>query len=283
VEVFRPRSLAEALDIRAGHPGATPICGGTDLMVELNFDRSRPEVLIDLTTCADLEEWSRSDGMIRMGAGVTYSTLIAELAAMLPGLAIASRTVGSPQIRNRGTLGGNLGTASPAGDGVPPLVAVGAEVELASKAGTRFMPVTEFITGVKKHALRDDELIAAIHVPVARGPQQFSKIGTRNAMVIAVATFALALDLEARTVGAALGSSSPRPLRARDAEAFVAAELDWERRPPLPEGIAERFAEMVAQVAIPIDDARGTAAYRRRSLKVMAIRTLNWAWEEARS
>jgi CO/xanthine dehydrogenase FAD-binding subunit len=283
VEVFRPQSLGEALDIRAGHPGATPICGGTDLMVELNFDRSRPEVLIDLTTCADLEEWSRSDGMIRIGAGVNYSTLIAELAAMLPGLAIASRTVGSPQIRNRGTLGGNLGTASPAGDGVPPLVAVGADVELASKAGTRLMPVTEFITGVKKHALRDDELIAAVQVPVAGGPQQFSKIGTRNAMVIAVATFALALDLEARTVGAALGSSSPRPLRARDAEAFVAAELDWERRPPLPEGIAERFGEMVAQVAIPIDDARGTAAYRRRSLKVMAIRTLNWAWEEARS
>jgi CO/xanthine dehydrogenase FAD-binding subunit len=283
VEVHRPGSLAEALDVRAAYPGATPICGGTDLMVDLNFDRARPEVLIDLTTCAELEQWSRSDGMIRIGAGLTYSTLIAELAALQPGLAIASRTVGSPQIRNRGTLGGNLGTASPAGDGVPPLVAVGAEVELASKAGTRLVPVTEFITGVKKHALHDDELIAAVHVPVARGPQQFSKIGTRNAMVIAVATFALALDLEARTVGAALGSSSPRPLRARDAEAFVAAELDWERRPRVPEGVAERFGEMVAQVATPIDDARGTAAYRRRSLKVMAIRTLNWAWEEARS
>ena len=283
MEVHRPPTLAEALDIRAEYPGATPICGGTDLMVELNFDRSRPEVLIDLTTCAELEQWSRSDGMIRIGAAVTYTTLIGDLATLLPGLAIASRTVGSPQIRNRGTLGGNLGTASPAGDGVPPLVAVGAEVELASKAGTRLMPVTEFITGVKEHALRDDELIAAVHVPVAGGPQQFSKIGTRNAMVIAVATFALAFDLEARTVGAALGSSSPRPLRASDAEAFVEAELDWERRARLPEGVAEHFGELVAAVATPIDDARGTAAYRRHSLKVMAMRTLNWAWEEARS
>ena len=250
-------------------------------MVELNFDKARPEVVIDLTACPELQQWSRSNGSIHVGAGVTYSRLIAELAAELPGLAIASRTVGSPPIRNRGTLGGNLGTASPAGDGVPPLVAVGAEVELASSAGTRVMPVAEFITGVKQHALRDDELIGAIRVPIASGPQQFSKIGTRNAMVIAVATFALALDLEAHSVGTAVGSCSPRPLRAEAAEAFASAELDWERRAPLSRSIAERFGELVTDVAQPIDDVRGSAAYRRHALKIMAARTLTWAWQEA--
>lgn len=281
MEFFRPASLAEALEIKAAHPGGIPIAGGTDLMVEINFDKRRPEVLIDLTVCPELQEWSRSNGTIRIGSGVSYSRLIAELAGELPGLAIASRTVGSPQIRNRGTLGGNLGTASPAGDGVPPLVAVGAEVEVASTNGARQVPVTEFITGVKKNALAGDELIVAVHVPVAKGPQQFSKIGTRNAMVIAVATFAIALDLEGRTVGTALGSSSPRPLRAHDAEEFIAAELDWAGRTPVPANVAERFGELVAGVATPIDDVRGTAAYRRHALRVMAKRTLTWTWDEA--
>lgn len=280
MEVHRPTSLAEALELRSAHPGATPICGGTDLMVELNFDKARPEVVIDLTACPELQHWSRSNGTIHIGAGVTYTRLIAELATELPGLAIASRTVGSPPIRNRGTLGGNLGTASPAGDGVPPLVAVDAEVELASNAGTRSMPVAEFITGVKEHALRDDELISAIQVPIARGPQQFSKIGTRNAMVIAVAAFALTLDLEAHSVGTALGSCSPRPLRAEAAEAFAAAELDWQRRSPLSRGMADRFGELVAGVAQPIDDVRGSAAYRRHALAVLAGRTLRWTWQD---
>lgn len=283
MDFFRPQNLTEALELKAAHPGGTPIAGGTDLMVALNFDKRRPEVIIDLTACSELQEWSRSNGTIRIGAGVPYSRLIAELAGDLPGLAIASRTVGSPQIRNRGTLGGNLGTASPAGDGIPPLVAVGAEVELASSNGTRSMPVTEFITGVKENALRDDELIAAVLVPAARGPQQFSKIGTRNAMVIAVATLSVALDVEVETVGAALGSCSPRPLRAADAEAFIAAELDWTGRSPLPESAATRFGELVAEAARPIDDVRGTAAYRKHALKIMAKRALNWAWEEARA
>ncbi|MPZ69198.1 MAG: FAD-binding protein [Actinobacteria bacterium] len=283
MDFFRPVSLAEALELKAAHPECTPIAGGTDLMVELNFDKKRPETIIDLTACSELQEWSRDNGTVRVGAGVPYSRIIAELATDLPGLAIASRTVGSPQIRNRGTLGGNLGTASPAGDGIPPLVAVGASVELASTSGTRSMPVTEFITGVKENALRGEELITAINVPGSRGPQQFSKIGTRNAMVIAVATFSVALDLEARSVGTALGSCSPRPLRASDAEAFIADEIDWDGRTPLPESAAARFGELVADAARPIDDVRGTAAYRKHALKIMAKRTLTWTWEEART
>jgi CO/xanthine dehydrogenase FAD-binding subunit len=281
MEFFRPASLAEALEIKASHPAGIPIGGGTDLMVEINFDKRRPEVLIDLTACPELQEWSRTDGTIRIGAGVTYARLIGELAGQLPGLAIASRTVGSPQIRNRGTLGGNLGTSSPAGDGVPPLVAVGAEVEVASTSGSRTMPVAEFITGVKKNDLAGDELIVAVHVPVAKGPQQFSKIGTRNAMVIAVATFAIALDLEDRTVGTAIGSSSPRPLRAHDAETFITAELDWEGRTPVAQDVTKRFGALVAAAATPINDVRGTASYRRHALGIMAKRTLTWTWDEA--
>ncbi len=190
--------------------------------------------------------------------------------------------MGSPQIRNRGTLGGNLGTASPAGDGVPPLVAVGAEVELASSAATRRMPVADFITDVKKNALEDDELIVAVHISAAKGPQQFSKIGTRNAMVIAVATFAISLDLEARTVGAAVGSASPRPLIPAEACTDLAASLDWDGMSPIPEEIATGFGNAVGAVATPIDDVRGTAAYRRHAVATMARRALGWTWDEAR-
>ncbi len=162
-------------------------------MVELNFDRRRPPALLDLTRIDALATWDRVGGEVRLGAGVTYTRVIAELATELPGLALASRTVGSPQIRNRGTVGGNLGAASPAGDAHPPLLAADAEVELSSTSGVRRVPACEFFTGVKRHAGRPDELIAAVWVRPATGPQQFAKIGTRNAMVIAVAAFALAL------------------------------------------------------------------------------------------
>ena len=187
MEFLSPTSLTDALAARAEHPGAVPIAGGTDVMVELNFDRHRPPALLDLTRVPELATWDRDDGRIRLGAGVTYARVIDELATELPGLALASRTVGSPQIRNRGTVGGNLGAASPAGDSHPVLLAVGAEVELSSTSGVRQVPAAEFYTGPKKHAGRPDELVTAVWVPVARGPQQFSKIGTRNAMVIAVA------------------------------------------------------------------------------------------------
>ena len=145
MEFFRPATLTEALETKAAHPEAVPLAGGTDLMVELNFDRRRPPALLDLTRIADLAEWSGVDGRVRLGAAVPYTRIIAELGHRLPGLAMAARTVGSPQIRNRGTLGGNLGSASPAGDGHPPLLACGALVELASVRGTRRVPVAEAI------------------------------------------------------------------------------------------------------------------------------------------
>ena len=279
MEILQPDSWGEALELKAAHPEAVPIAGGTDLMVELNFDRIRPPAILDLERIAELGEWGPDDGRLRVGAGVTYTRLIAELADRLPGLAIASRTVGSPQIRNRGTVGGNLGTASPAGDAHPPLLASDAQVEVASSLGVRRIPVREFFTGPKKNAVRKDELIAAFLVAPARGPQQFSKVGTRNAMVIAVCSFALDLDPERRRVGTGIGSAGPTPLRAVEAEEFIQGELDWEKRGRPSDATLGRFGELVAAAAKPIDDVRGTAAYRRHALAVMARRCLAWTWE----
>jgi CO/xanthine dehydrogenase FAD-binding subunit len=286
VEVLTPDSLDEALAMKAAHPDAVPIAGGTDLMVALNFARERPEAILDLTRVAELAEWAPDDGVLRVGAGVTYTRIIDELGERLPGLAMASRTVGSPQIRNRGTVGGNLGTASPAGDGLPPLYASGAEVELASASGTRRLPVAEFITGPKRQAARGDELITAFVLPPAGGPQQFAKVGPRNAMVIAVCSLSLAVWPERKRVAVCLGSAGPTPIRAAEAEDFLAGALEeagaWDSRAPIAERVAARFGELVGAAARPIDDVRSTAAYRRHAVAVLARRLLGWAWEEHR-
>jgi CO/xanthine dehydrogenase FAD-binding subunit len=283
MEFLTPVSWDEALAVKSARPEALPLAGGTDVMVELNLTQHRPPALLDLTRIPELQTWSLTgDGRVRLGAGVSYRRVIDELGDDLPGLAMAARTVGSPQIRNRGTVGGNLGAASPAGDSHPPLLAAGAEVEVASVRGSRLIGIDEFFTGVKRNALQPDEMIAAVIVPVAHGPQQFSKIGTRNAMVIAVCSFAIALDTHQQKVGTGIGSAAPTPLRAREAEDFLAGALQdlWVRRGPLPEPVVNRFAELVSAAASPIDDVRGTAAYRRHALSVLARRTLGWAWDD---
>jgi CO/xanthine dehydrogenase FAD-binding subunit len=284
MEFLAPTSLADALAAKAEEPEAMPIIGGTDVMVELNFDRHRPPALLDLTRVPELAEWSMDDGRVRLGAGVTYTRVIDELGALLPGLAMASRTVGSPQIRNRGTVGGNLGAASPAGDAHPPLLTAQTDVELASTSGTRTVPIDEFYTGVKKHAGRPDELITAVLITPPAGPQQFSKIGTRNSMVISVTAFGLALHPDRGEVRTGIGSAAPTPRRARQAETFLgealAADGLWESRGDLPEPLVREFGVQVTAAAEPIDDVRGTAAYRLHSLAVMASRTLTWAWQD---
>jgi CO/xanthine dehydrogenase FAD-binding subunit len=282
MEFIRPAAWQEALAAKAAHPDALPLAGGTDVMVELNFDRRRPRRVLDLSRVAELREWGMEDGRLRLGATVTYARVIRELARHVPGLAIAARTVGSPQIRNCGTVGGNLGAASPAGDCHPPLLAANAEIEVASAArGIRHIPARDFYLGPKHNALADDELIAAVHVASAPGAQQFAKVGTRNAMVIAVCSFALVIDPEQRRVGTGIGSAGPTPLCAAQAEAFLAAVLDerdaWESDTPLDEATRARFGELVAAAARPIDDVRGTAAYRRHALRVLATRTWTWA------
>ena len=282
VDFIRAADLAQALAVKAERPEAVPIAGGTDVMVELNFDRRRPAALLDLTAVAELASWSREDGRIRLGAGVPYARIIAELRDDLPGLAMAARTVGSPQIRNRGTVGGNLGSASPAGDAHPPLLALDATVELASVRGVRTVPAAEFFLGPKRSALAPDELVTAVLLPAGAGPQQFAKVGTRNAMVIAVCSFALALRPATRTIGTGIGSAGPTPLRAPAAEA-LAADLPWADPGPLPAALAAEFGTLVGAAASPIDDVRGTAAYRRHALAVLARRTLAWTWDEYRT
>ncbi|GAB3351792.1 FAD binding domain-containing protein [Modestobacter lapidis] len=287
MDFLRPTTWAEALEARAAFPGAVAIAGGTDVMVGINFGRLRPASLLDLTRVAGLQEWGTEDGAVRLGAGVSYARVIGELGDRLPGLAMAARTIGSPQIRNRGTVAGNLATASPAGDAHPALLAADAEVEVASVRGTRRMPVRDFYTGVKRTALAPDELIAAVSVVPPSGPQQFSKIGTRNAMVVSVAAFGLALHPDRRAVGTGIGSAAPTPRRAPAAEEFLAGELTsaglWESRAELPEATAARFGELVAAAAAPIDDVRGTARYRVHALSVIARRALTWAWADYRN
>jgi CO/xanthine dehydrogenase FAD-binding subunit len=259
VDVVSPRSLDEALRLKAEVPGAVPIEGGTDVMVELNFDRARPPALLNLNEVGELKGWSRENGMLRLGASLTYDEAgQAPLSEELPALAEASRTVGSPQIRNRGTIGGNLGTASPAGDALPPLLIEGAEVELASVRGTRRMPVREFLVGPKQNALEDDELITAVLVQPSRTPQTFMKIGPRNAMVIAVCSLALSADRERGELRASFGSAGP-------VTGLVTAPLD----------ARDLFPEQVAEAASPIDDVRGTAEYRRHALRVLTARALD--------
>jgi CO/xanthine dehydrogenase FAD-binding subunit len=254
VEVLTPRTLDEALTLKAERPEARPIQGGTDLMVELNFDRGRPAALLNLNEVPELRGWSRENGTLRLGSGLTYTEAMT-LAEPLAALAEASRTVGGPQIRNRGTIGGNLGTASPAGDALPPLLVCDAQVELASARGERTVPLPEFLVGPKRNTLEPDELIVAVRVASVGPRQTFMKVGPRNAMVIAVVSLALVVDGD--EVRAAFGSAGPVP-------GLVSARLD-ER---------ESFPERVAEAASPIDDVRGTARYRRHALRVLTERAL---------
>jgi CO/xanthine dehydrogenase FAD-binding subunit len=258
MDVLTPRSLDEALALRAEHPGAVAIQGGTDVMVALNFARSRPTVILNLIEVDELGGWSRTNGALRLGAALTYTQVLREpLAGLLPALAEASRTVGSPQIRNRGTVGGNLGTASPAGDALPPLLVEGAEVELASTRGVRRLPVRDFLVGPKRNALAEDELIVAAYVTPSGQSQTFMKVGPRNAMVIAVCSLAVVADQERGEIRASFGSAGPVP-------GLVLCPLED----------ADAFPDRVAAAASPIDDVRGTAAYRRHALRVLAGRAL---------
>ena len=258
MDVLTPRSLDEALRLKAERTEAVPIQGGTDVMVELNFDRARPPALLNLNEVPELRGWSRENGTLRLASGLTYTDAMQPpLAEAALALAEASRTVGGPQIRNRGTIGGNLGTSSPAGDALPPLLVYDAEVELASTRGSRTVPLVEFLVGPKRNTLEPDELIVGAHVRAGGPRQTFMKVGPRNAMVIAVVSLALVVDEERDEVRAAFGSAGPVP-------GLVTAPLD--ERDELP--------ERVAAAASPIDDVRGTATYRRHALRVLTARAL---------
>ncbi|MBO4204440.1 FAD binding domain-containing protein [Micromonospora echinofusca] len=277
-----PTRWADALAVRAEHPQAVPIAGGTDAMVELNSGRRRPDRLLDLSRIAEVSGWDTDGGTVRAGAGITHTAIVAQLAESAPALAQAASTVGSPQIRNRATLGGNIATASPAGDTLPTLLACGAAVELHSVGGARTVALADFVTGPKRTQLAPDELIAAVLFPAATGPQHFSKVGVRAAMIIAVCSFAVALFPDRRSVGTGIGAAAPTPRAAVEAQDFAAEVLPWDSLGHLDPAVAGYFGDLVAKAADPIDDVRGTAQYRRHALAVIARRALIWAWDDLR-
>src|ERR1700694_132857 len=287
MDVLLPHSLDEALAMKAERPEATPIAGGTDLMVDLNFGRRRPSAMIDLSRVAELASWQQENGQVFLGSGLTYATIVKEMPAFKP-LVQASRSVGWPQIRNRGTVVGNRGTPSPAGDALPVLAAYDADVLVRSRArGERSMPWHAFLTGPKKTALAADELIVGARWPRRRGPGSFSKIGTRNAMVIAVAGLCLVVDEENGRVRVALGSVGPTILRATEAEQQIADAMAssgaWhDPSITLPDQVIDEFRQLWAAAAKPVDDVRGTAAYRRHGCRVLARRAITWALDERR-
>lgn len=259
MEVHHARSLSDAVDALAG--GAVPLAGGTDLMVEINFGHIRPDGVVSLRRVEELAAW---DGP-RIGAGVTWRRIERQGP---PALAQAARTVGSPQIRNAGTIGGNVGTASPAGDGLPFLAAVDASIELVSSHGNRVLPWDQFFLGVKKTARRPEELIGAVLLPeVLPERQAFGKIGVRNAMVIATVCAVVTRRLDGTTT-VALGSVAPTPMRATEAETMISAVSR-----PGPTDLAE-FQRLVSAEVRPITDHRSTEQYRRHAAGVLARRLL---------
>jgi CO/xanthine dehydrogenase FAD-binding subunit len=276
--VLVPTSLDDALAFLADDPSSLLLAGGTDVMVQVNEGIRRLDRVVVLGSVPELRVREVRDGDLFLGAGVTYTELMApDVAARAPALAAAARTVGSPQIRNAGTIGGNLGTASPAGDTLPVLRALGASVEIGSAAGARRLePLGDFLTGPKQTALRSGELIVGVRVPLRRGPQEYLKVGVRNAMVIAVASLALVLDLDRLSVGVGLGSVGPVALDAPEAATWLADRLRWlpDRALLDDRRIGDEFASMVAAAARPIDDHRSRADYRRHAVEVMARRAL---------
>jgi len=261
-------------------PEAQLLAGGTDFMVEVNAGLRRPSAVLCLGRIPEIAGWRRDDGQVVLGAGLTYTEMMEpELAGLVPGLARAARTVGSPQIRNAGTLGGNLGTASPAGDTLPMLAALDAVILVGHLAGsTRTVRFGDLLIGPKTTSLEPGEIILEVRLPAAFGTQEFLKVGTRNAMVIAVASVAVVVDWIGHGVRVALGSAGPVVIRASEAEKLAESRIDWEeRRLTPPGGDLGEFAALVRAAARPIDDHRSTAQYRRHAVGVCAERALRRA------
>jgi CO/xanthine dehydrogenase FAD-binding subunit len=277
-----PVHLPDTVDAAVGHladdPASTVLAGGTDLMVEVNEGHRRPErTVVVVNRIPELRSWRRAEASVTIGAAVSYREIErGPLAALVPALAEASRTVGSPQIRNAGTLGGNLGTCSPAGDGLPVLAALDATVELASSSSRRSMAVSDFMVGPKRTALEPGELIVAITVPLVEGWQGYAKVGVRNAMVIAVASACVVLDRVNERAAIALGSVGPTILRCPRAEDRLGAALDWSTLTVDDDELAI-VASLVSSESRPITDHRSTDDYRRHAVGVLARRLVQRA------
>jgi CO/xanthine dehydrogenase FAD-binding subunit len=279
VTVLTPTSVAEVLDGLGRFPTAVLIAGGTDLMVELNSGHRSAEHLISLDRIAELRRVQRLDGdRLFIGSGVPYHELMTgEVARLVPALSEAARTVGSPQIRRTGTLGGNLGTCSPAGDGLPVLAALSATVHLRSTVGERRLSFAEYMVGPKRSVRTPDEVILGVDVPIIDGWQGYSKVGVRNAMVIATASSCLVADTARRTISVALGSVGPVILGCDEASEWVATRVDWAGAAVEADVVTE-FGSRCAGASRPIDDHRSTAAYRRHAISILTSRQLRRAF-----
>lgn len=269
--VLVPRTLDEAVAMVRADPTATLLGGGTDLMVEINLHDRRPSSVVSLSRIDELTSFRIDDHVVTIGAALPYSEMErGPLADALPALAQAARTVGSPQIRAAGTLGGNLGTCSPAGDGLPVLAALDAVIDVVGPDGERRVPFGDFMTGVKRNSLVPGEIIRSVVIPRSTRWQGYAKVGSRNAMVIATAS--VCLTRSASDVTVALGAVGPTIIRAREAESWIAENCDVSRA--IPEPVISEFADRVAAAARPIDDHRSTADYRRHAVRVLARRLL---------
>jgi CO/xanthine dehydrogenase FAD-binding subunit len=275
-----PRTIREALDALSSAPDARLIQGGTDMMVEINFNHLKPHNVIALRRVQELRRWTKNaDGTITIGAGVPYQEMeTGVLKDLVPALAEAARTVGSPQIRAAGTLGGNLGTCSPAGDGLPVLFALDAVIHLQSSESSRVLSVHDFMLGVKRNARASNEIITAVTIPLLDGWQGYAKVGVRNAMVISVASACLAVDKNTKSVRIALGAVGPTIIRCRDAEAWLAEQLDISTSTGIDIAMAKEFGRRVSIESKPIDDHRSTAEYRRHAIGVLAQRLITRAY-----
>ena len=275
--VLIPRSVDELVEIFQDHPTAKLLAGGTDYMVEVNLHGRKPETMISLRQVKELTEWSvrPTQSRITIGAGVPYADLeIGEIARLVPALAQAARTVGSPQIRAAGTIGGNLGTCSPAGDSLPVLAALNATIHVIGPDGNRDIEFVNFMVGVKKNSLLPSEFVHSVSLPIIEGWQGYAKVGTRNAMVISTASACLVRDSDEGFVSIALGSVGPTIIRAHDAEAWLMKATSLRDGAQLEPSIAQEFGRRVAQESRPIDDHRSTAEYRRHAVGVLAQRLL---------
>jgi len=272
---FQPRTLPEALTLVAEHAGrARPVAGGTDLVVELSRGVRPTESLIDLARVEGLRSIHERDGVVHIGALVTHNDIVASPLCRdkLRPLAQACWEVGAPQLRARATVAGNLVTASPANDTITPLVALDAEVVLASVRGERILRLEEFHLGVRRTALAPDELLREIRVPAMGADERgrFVKLGLRRAQAISVVHAALVVGFDddvARSARIALGSVAPTIVRALEAETLLV-----DRR--LDAGTCREAARLAAASISPIDDVRGSAAYRRATVENLVAAAL---------
>lgn len=274
-----PRSLGEAVGLLADWPDAVPVAGGTDLMVEVNAGRFAPSLLVSLSGLPELAGFRREEDHLILGANLTHAQLASyPLAGLLPALGQAARTVGAPQIRNVGTLGGAIATASPAGDVLTALTALDTSVACYGPAGWRQVPLAELLpdpagdTGPAR--LLPGELVVALRVPSAPGAQEYLRVGRRGAMSRALACVALVVDLDRRVVRCALGGLHPAPVRASDAEALVCALVDWRTGRVSESSVPDAFGRLVAQSGPAPAESRAELAYRRAAIAVCARRAL---------